>query len=380
MFLYAPKSYSAIEPGNEQHSGISKYPAMVEAVKMQQALAATLKLMETTIAATGKELVCLQHTQPTNFSRALGTFPGTEQVDITLNDLAVEQVDNTMNDLAAEQVTAVVELEHNNSTQELPDTSFGTPVTVSGVGRLDICTTEITVEQFPSLGEQNRVHNIAPNDLLLGMNLGVLGVNLEVQSATIEAEQVTTTNVQGEDMIVEPIERVVDHSATMAREVGSTPIPTPEGAHGRATDSSASTTHSQSIEEFLESISIPIQQPPATGAPPTPQGTSPTIGRKNRRGTESSIQRKSTRLAEKAELNVGKDAVQVAHDLLVKKLGEGDDTNTDEPDYEFYAQHFERPIELSKMEAIQELIEQGSKKKKKGSTTGRRTAEVGLDA
>jgi hypothetical protein len=101
MFLYAPKSYSAIEPGNEQHSGISKYPARVETVKMQQALAATLKLMETTIAATGKELVCLQHTQPTIFSGALGTFPGTEQVDITLNDLAVEQVDNTMNDLAA---------------------------------------------------------------------------------------------------------------------------------------------------------------------------------------------------------------------------------------------------------------------------------------
>lgn len=276
----------------------------------------------------------------------------------------------------------MVELEHNNSTQELPDTSFGTPVTVSRVGRLDICTNEITVEQFTSLGEQNRVHNIAPNDLLLVMNSGVLGVNLEVQSATTEAEQVTTTNVQGEDMIVEPIERVVDHSATMAREAGSIPIPTPEGAHGMATDSSASTTHSQSIEEFLESISIPIQQPLLQELPQPPQGTSPAIGRKNRRGTKSSIQRKSTRLAEKTELNVGKDAVQVAHDLLVKKLGElaGDDTNTDEPDYEFYAQHFERPIELSKMEAIQELIEQGSKKKKKGSTAGRRTAEVGLDA
>jgi hypothetical protein len=74
--------------------------------------------------------------------------------------------------------------------------------------------------------------------------------------------------------------------------------------------------------------------------------------------------------------------VQVAQDLLIRKLGElvGDETNTDELEYDFYAQHFERPIEQSKMEAIQVLIEQGNTKMKKGSNMERRTAEVGLDA
>lgn len=87
-------------------------------------------------------------------------------------------------------------------------------------------------------------------------------------------------------------------------------------------------------------------------------------------------------LQKKVELNVGKDAVQVAQDLLIRKLGElaGEETNPDEPDYDFYAQHFERPIEQSKMEAIQVLIEQGNKKMKMSSIKGMTTAEVGLDA
>jgi hypothetical protein len=138
----------------------------------------------------------------------------------------------------------------------------------------------------------------------------------------------------------------------------------------------------QSIDEFLESISIPIQQPLVQDVPQSPQVVNSNIGRKNQREAELSTQRKSTRLAKKAELNVGKDAMQVAQDLLIRKLGElaGDETNTDELNYDFYAQHFERPIEQSKMEAIQVLIEQGNKKMRKGSNMERRTAEVGLDA
>lgn len=44
----------------------------------------------------------------------------------------------------------------------------------------------------------------------------------------------------------------------------------------------------------------------------------------------------------------------------------GEDTNQDEADFDFYAQHFERPIEKSKMEAIH-IIEQGNKKPKKST-------------
>lgn len=81
-----------------------------------------------------------------------------------------------------------------------------------------------------------------------------------------------------------------------------------------------------------------------------------------------SAQRRSIILAKKAELNVGKDSTQIAHDLLVKKLGElaGEIPDDEEPDFDFYAQHFQRPLELSKMEAIQTLIEQ-EKKRKRGA-------------
>jgi hypothetical protein len=59
----------------------------------------------------------------------------------------------------------------------------------------------------------------------------------------------------------------------------------------------------------------------------------------------TSTQRKSIRLAKRAELN-----------------------------------HFERPIEKSKMEAIQILIEQGKKKPRKSATSKRMATQVGLAA
>jgi ABC-type Fe2+-enterobactin transport system substrate-binding protein len=81
---------------------------------------------------------------------------------------------------------------------------------------------------------------------------------------------------------------------------------------------------------------------------------------------------------------VGKDTIQIAQDLLIQKLGElsGEETNQDEADSDFdlYAQHFERPIDKSKMEAITVLIEEGNKKQKKSSANKRMTAQVGLDA
>jgi hypothetical protein len=81
-------------------------------------------------------------------------------------------------------------------------------------------------------------------------------------------------------------------------------------------------------------------------------------------------------LQKKAELNVGKDTTQVAQDLLIRKLGDlsGEEINHAETDFDFYAQHFERPIDKSKMEAVQVLIEQGNKKLKKSSTNRKMTA------
>lgn len=92
-------------------------------------------------------------------------------------------------------------------------------------------------------------------------------------------------------------------------------------------------------------------------------------------------------------MNIGKDTIQIAQDLLVRKLGElsGVDNNTnnpldqddqDNPDFDFYAQHFERPIQKAKMEAIQVVIEEGFKnmKKMKSSSIARPASMVDQDA
>lgn len=99
-----------------------------------------------------------------------------------------------------------------------------------------------------------------------------------------------------------------------------------------------------------------------------------------------STQRKSTRLAQKAAINAGKDTIQIAQDLLVKKLGdlsgeeieqEGKDLETD---FDFYAQHFERPVKQITMEAIKILTEEGTKKQTKAGGTKKMTAKVGTEA
>lgn len=138
------------------------------------------------------------------------------------------------------------------------------------------------------------------------------------------------------------------------------------------------TEYNMIVEDFLTTLEAPIQQPiieenfqPHTLSEEGPDDPSYT-----------SVQRKSIRLAKKAELNAGKDTVQVAHDLLVKKLGElaRESPSEEEHDFDFYAQHFQRPIELEKMEAIQTLIEEGQKKKKARASSKGRVAKVGLEA
>lgn len=133
------------------------------------------------------------------------------------------------------------------------------------------------------------------------------------------------------------------------------------------------TVASDDVDAFLDSITLPIEQPIIQRDLELSQAMA--TGPSN-----EPCQRKSTRLAQKAPLNVGKDPFQVAHDLLVKKLGELalEEPALDQPDFEFYAQHFERPINKDKMEAIQTLIEQGCKKQKKSNSS--KKMQVGLGA
>ena len=78
-------------------------------------------------------------------------------------------------------------------------------------------------------------------------------------------------------------------------------------------------------------------------------------------------QRKSSRLANKAKSRVGKDTLTVAHDLLIKKLGDltprQDDAN--EVNIESFSQHLDNPLNKAEMDTIQDLIEHGAKLEKK---------------
>ena len=105
-----------------------------------------------------------------------------------------------------------------------------------------------------------------------------------------------------------------------------------------------------SIDNFIESISRPLPQPllgvhnPAPMLHQIPLVTPP----------PSSSKRQSSRLAKKAANNVGKGAIQIAQELLVKKLGDlsGMEKDPINDEFEFYALHFERPMEKNTMEAI----------------------------
>lgn len=81
-------------------------------------------------------------------------------------------------------------------------------------------------------------------------------------------------------------------------------------------------------------------------------------------------QHKSSRLAEKSKTTEGKGAIQVAKKLLVKKkkkTGRLSPPTTQEgaDQFNFYAQHFERPLTKEKMDALTVLIASGPQKSKK---------------
>ena len=84
-----------------------------------------------------------------------------------------------------------------------------------------------------------------------------------------------------------------------------------------------------------------------------------------RKQSKSSPQHKSSRLANKAKSKFGKGTIQVAQELLVKKLG--DLSPKLEPSaadqFEQFAQHFVRPLTKENMEALE-----GQQLKKKRAT------------
>lgn len=88
-----------------------------------------------------------------------------------------------------------------------------------------------------------------------------------------------------------------------------------------------------------------------------------------RKQSKSNPQRKSSRLANKDKSKIGKGTIQVAQELLIKKLG--DLSPKLEPSaadqFEQFAQHFDRPLTKANMEALEALVEHGQQLKKKAT-------------
>jgi hypothetical protein len=83
-------------------------------------------------------------------------------------------------------------------------------------------------------------------------------------------------------------------------------------------------------------------------------------------------QRKSSRLADKAKTRVGKDSMKLAQELLSKKLGEltTGQPSSSEANFDNFSQHFVKPINMVQMEALQVLVEHGTKLEKAGKNKG----------
>jgi hypothetical protein len=88
-----------------------------------------------------------------------------------------------------------------------------------------------------------------------------------------------------------------------------------------------------------------------------------------RKQSKSNPQHKSSRLANKDKSKIGIGIIQVAQELLVKKLG--DLSPKLEPSaadqFEQFAQHLDRPLTKANMEALEALVEHGQQLKKKAT-------------
>ena len=79
-------------------------------------------------------------------------------------------------------------------------------------------------------------------------------------------------------------------------------------------------------------------------------------------------QRKSCRSVEKAKRTPGKNSMQLAQDVVAKKLGDPSPSSTDassSDEFNRLAQYLDRPLTKQSMEALTALIEHGQPKKVK---------------
>lgn len=105
------------------------------------------------------------------------------------------------------------------------------------------------------------------------------------------------------------------------------------------------------IDVFLQAISKPMDQPLL----PEPQpAVIVDIPNAENHIALVDIQRKSTRQAKKVQSRVRKDALQIAQDLLTKKLGDLSHSTppSSKANFESFSQHLDHPLNKTKMEAL----------------------------
>jgi hypothetical protein len=121
------------------------------------------------------------------------------------------------------------------------------------------------------------------------------------------------------------------------------------------------------METFLNSITTPLEQPLLPNPEPI---LYPDQGEADEEIITDQNQRKNTCLANKAKSRVGKNATELAQELLAKKLGgltpqKASLTVSDPDNFENFSQHLAQPLNKVEMEAILDLAEHGTKLSKK---------------
>jgi hypothetical protein len=121
------------------------------------------------------------------------------------------------------------------------------------------------------------------------------------------------------------------------------------------------------VDVFLQSISNPVDQPLL----PEPQPADNVIPNDEEHIPPTDTQRKSTRLAKKAQTRVGKHTMEIAQELLTKKLGHLSQStpSSSKINFESFSQHLDNPLNMTEMEAIQDLVEHGTKMEGKAGST-----------
>jgi hypothetical protein len=121
------------------------------------------------------------------------------------------------------------------------------------------------------------------------------------------------------------------------------------------------------VDVFLQSISNPADQPLL----PEPQPVDNVIPNDEEHIPPTDTQRKSTRLAKKAQTRVGKHTMEIAQELLTKKLGHLSQStpSSSKINFESFSQHLDNPLNMTEMEAIQDLVEHGTKMEGKAGST-----------